>query len=207
MEFENLKSAAKEITMPEEMKRRIARNCKNHFFNTMEEHSMNHRKNTSTYRKPAAVFAALAVCLSLSVTALASTGVLKGFFLDITNFSGAIVGTSYEQATDEIRMDVTVNSNELTVLATFVDANKFPYRDSELLGIAEYKIVNVDGKVVKEGATYQSSPVLNGQSAMVIDLNDIEAGSYKLVVYTFVSEKKADQQLNINGTWECEFSK
>lgn len=57
------------------------------------------------------------------------------------------------------------------------------------------------------GATNQSSPVLNGQSAMIIDLNDIEAGSYKLVVYTFVSEKKADQPLNINGTWECEFSK
>jgi len=42
---------------------------------------------------------------------------------------------------------------------------------------------------------------------MIIDLNDIEAGSYKLVVNTFVSEKKADQPLNINGVWECEFSK
>lgn len=207
MEFENLKSAANEITMPEEMKLRIAHNCKNQILSTMEERTMKDRNNTSTFRKPAAVFAALAVCLSLSVTALASTGVLKGFFRDITNFSGAIVGTSYEQATDEIRMDVSVNSNELTVLATFVDANKFPYRDSELLGIAEYKIMNEDGKVVKEGATNQSSPVLNGQSAMIIDLNDIEAGSYKLVVNTFVSEKKADQPLNINGVWECEFSK
>ena len=207
MEFENLKSAAKEITMPEEMKRRIAHKCKNQIVNTMEEHTMNNRKNNSFFRKPAAVLAVLAVCLSLSVTALAATGVLQGFFRDITNYSGAIVGTSYEQATDEIRMDVTVNSNELTVLATFVDANKFPYRDSELLGIAEYKIVNTDGKVVKEGATNQSSPVLNGQSAMIIDLNDIESGSYKLVVSAFVSEKKADQPLNINGVWECEFSK
>ena len=67
--------------------------------------------------------------------------------------------------------------------------------------------MNEDGKVVKEGATNQSSPVLNGQSAMIIDLNDIEVGSYKLVVNTFVSEKKADQPLNINGVWECEFSK
>ena len=207
MEFENLKSAAKEITMPEEMKRRIAHNCKNQIVNTMEEHTMNNRKNNSFFRKPAAVFAVLAVCLSISVTALAATGTLKGFFRDITNWQGAVVGTSYEQATDEIRMDVTVNSNELTVLATFVDANKFPYRDSELLGIAEYKIVNTDGKVVKEGATNQSSPVLNGQSAMIIDLNDIESGSYKLVVSAFVSEKKADQPLNINGVWECEFSK
>ena len=207
MEFENLKSAAKEITMPEEMKRRIAHNCKKQIVNTMEEHTMNKQKNHSFIRKPAAVFAALTVCLTLSVTVLATNGELKGYFRDIMNFTGAIVDTSYEQATDEIRMDVTVNSYELTVLATFVDANKLPYRNSELLGIAEYKIVNLDGKVVKEGATNQSSPVLNGQSAMIIDLNDIEAGSYKLVVNTFVSEKKADQPLNINGVWECDFSK
>ena len=158
MEFENLKSAAKAITMDDEMNRRIARNCKKQIVNTMEEHTMSNRKNNPFFRKPAAVFAALAVCLSLSVTALAAPGVVQGFFRDIKNFSGAIVDISYEQATDEIRMDVTVNSNELTVLATFVDANKFPYRDSELLGIAEYKIVNLDGKVVKEGATTSPPP-------------------------------------------------
>ena len=206
MEFENLKSAAQEITMPEEMKRRIAHNCKQ-IETTMEEHNMNNRKNTSFFRKPAAVFAALAVCLSLSVTALAATGVLQGFFRDITNFSGAIVGTSYEQATDEIDMDVTVNGNELTVQASFVDPAKFPYRETELLGIAEYQIVNTDGKVIAEGATDKSSPVMNGQASFVIDLDDLETGSYKLIVNSFVSEKKADQPLNISGTWECEFYK
>ena len=58
MEFENLKSVAKEITMPEEMKRRIAHNCKKQMVNTMEEHTMNNRKNNSFFRKPAAIFAA-----------------------------------------------------------------------------------------------------------------------------------------------------
>lgn len=207
MEFENLKSAAQEITMPEEMKRRIANNCKKQLVNTMEEHTMNHRKNTSIFRKPSAVFAALAICLSLSVTALAAAGVLHGFFRDITNYSGAIVGTSYEQATDEIDMDITVNGNELTVQATFVDPDKFPYRETELLGIADYQIVDADGKVVQEGTTDKSTPVVNGQARIVIELNDLDAGSYKLIVNTFVSEKKADQPLNINGVWECEFSK
>lgn len=141
------------------------------------------------------------------MTALATTGVLQGFFRDITDFSGAIVGTSYEQATDEIDMDVTTNGNELTVLATFVDPDKFPYREAELLGVAKYQILDADGKVIMEGATDKSSPLLNGQAAIVIELNDIEAGSYKLVVNAFVSEKKADQPLNINGIWECEFTK
>ena len=206
MEFESLKSAAQEITMPEEMKRRIAHNCKQ-IETTMEEHNMNNRKNTSFFRKPAAVFAALAVCLSLSVTALAATGVLQGFFRDITNHSGAIVGTSYEQATDEIDMDVTVDGDELTVLATFVDPNKFPYRESQLLGIADYRIMDAEGNVVQEGATDKFTPVANGQASIVLELNELATGSYKLIVTAFVSEKKADQPLNISGTWECEFSK
>ena len=206
MEFENLKSAAQEITMPEEMKRRIAHNCKQ-IETTMEEHNMNNRKNTSFFRKPAAVFAALAVCLSLSVTALAATGVLQGFFRDITNHSGAIVGTSYEQATDEIDMDVTVDGDELTVLATFVDPNMFPYRESQLLGIADYRIMDAEGNVVQEGATDKFTPVANGQASIVLELNELATGSYKLIVTAFVSEKKADQPLNISGTWECEFSK
>ena len=206
MEFENLKSAAQEITMPEEMKRRIAHNCKQ-IETTMEEHNMNNRKNTSFFRKPAAVFAALAVCLSLSVTALAATGVLQGFFRDITNHSGAIVGTSYEQATDEIDMDVTVDGDELTVLATFVDPNKFPYRESQLLGIADYRIMDAEGNVVQEGATDKFTPVANGQASIVLELNELATGSYKLIVTAFVSEKKADQPLNINGNWECEFTK
>jgi hypothetical protein len=206
MEFENLKSAAQEITMPEEMKRRIAHNCKQ-IETTMEEHNMNNRKNASFFRKPAAVFAALAVCLSLSMTAVAATGVLQGFFRDITNHSGAIVGTSYEQATDEIDMDVTVDGDELTVLATFVDPNKFPYRESQLLGIADYRIMDAEGNVVQEGATDKFTPVANGQASIVLELNELATGSYKLIVTAFVSEKKADQPLNISGTWECEFSK
>ena len=206
MEFENLKSAAQEITMPEEMKRRIAHNCKQ-IEKTTEEHNMNNRKNTSFFRKPAAVFAALAVCLSLSVTALAATGVLQGFFRDITNHSGAIVGTSYEQATDEIDMNVTVDRDELTVLATFVDPNMFPYRESQLLGIADYRIMDAEGNVVQEGATDKFTPVANGQASIVLELNELATGSYKLIVTAFVSEKKADQPLNISGTWECEFSK
>lgn len=167
---------------------------------------MNNRKNNSFFRKPAAVFAVLAVCLSLSVTALAATGVLQGFFRDITNYSGAIIGTSYEQASDEINMDVTVNGDEMTVRATFADPQMAPYVYAERLGIAQYRIVDGNGKIVKEGSV-ESTEVINGQAAVSINLNDVDDGSYRLIVTAFVSEKKADQPLNINGNWECEFSK
>ena len=206
MDYRKLKNAAKSITMPEEMKARIAKNCKVQIRNTMEEHTMKTNKNRFFARKPAAVFAALAICLSLSVTALASTGVLQGYFRDITNWQGAIVGLSYEQATDEIGMEVTVNGNELTALVTFFNPQDLPCRETEKLGIAAYRIVDANGDVVKEG-TAESTEVVNGQAAVSIKLDDIDSGSYKLIVTAFVSEKKADQPLNINGNWECAFNK
>lgn len=206
MNYEELKSAAETITMPEEMKHRIVRNCKAQISTSRKETVMKNSKNISFFRKPAAVFAILAICLSLSVTAIAASGVLKGYFRDITNWQGAVVGISYEQATDEIRMDVTVNRNELTVLATFANPQMMPYKYTEKLGIAAYQIVDANGKAVKEGAA-NSVEVVNGQAAVSIRLDDIDSGSYKLVVTAFVSEKKADQPLNINGNWECIFSK
>ena len=163
------------------------------------------RKNTF-FRKPAVVFAAVILCLSLSVTAVAASDVVKGSFRDITNWQGAIVGTSYEQATDEINMRVSVNDGELTALATFCIPQEFPYREIEKLGIAAYRIVNTDGKVVAEGSA-ESTQVVNGQAAIRIKVDNIDAGSYTLVVTAFVGEQKAEQSLNINGCWECTFSK
>ena len=167
---------------------------------------MKTNKNNTFIRKPAAVFVAVALCLSLSVTALAATGVLQGFFQDITDYRGAVVGTSYEQATDEISMDVTVNGNELTVIATFANPQMAPYSEAEKLGIAAYQVVDANGKVVAEGAA-ESTEIVNGKAAVNIKLDGIDRGSYKLIVTAFVTEKKADQPLNISGAWECAFTK
>ena len=206
MDYERLKSAAETITMPEEVKRRIVRNCKTQILNSRKEIVMKTNKKNTFIRKPAAVFVAVALCLSLSVTALAATGVLQGFFHDITDYHGAVVGTSYEQATDEISMDVTVNGNELTALVSFINPQMVPYSEAEKLGIAAYQVVDANGRVVAEGAA-ESTKIVNGQAAINIMLDEIESGNYKLIVTAFVTEKKADQPLNISGAWECAFTK
>lgn len=206
MELENLRSAAEKITLSQDKKRRILHNCETYIVNLGEEYTMYNRKATSIFKKPAAGLAALVVCLSLSVIALASTDALRGCFRDITNFFGAIVGTSYEQATDEIHMAATVHGEELTVWATFLKPGEFPYREAELLGIAEYRILDMEGKVLQKGAS-DPAPVVNGQSAIVIGLKDMETGSYTLSIDAFVSEKKADQPLTIHGSWECTFTR
>jgi len=200
MEYERLKTAAETITMPDEMKRRIAGNCE---AKVRKERIMKTNRNI---RKPAIALIALMLCISLSVTVVAASGKREGYFRDITNWQGAVVGTSYEQASDEIDMRVAVNGNELTVLASFSVPQEPPYREVEKLGIAAYRIVNANSKVVKEG-TAESTEVINGQAAISIKLDDIDSGNYKLVVAAFVGEKKAEQPLNINGSWECAFTK
>lgn len=206
MNFKKLKNATESIKMPEDMKYRITKNCKTKLSSSRKEFIMKNNKNNTFLRKPIAVFVAVAILLSLSVTALATTGVMKGFFQDITDFRGAVTGTSYEQATDEISMDGTVNNNELIVSATFINPQQPPYCYTEKLGIAEYSITDTNGKLIKEGSA-NSAEIVNGQAEISIPLNAINSGSYKLVVTAFVSEKKADQPLNINGNWSCDFTK
>lgn len=204
MEYIKLKAAAETITMPDEMKQRIVRSCRRQISNSRKELDM--KTNHHFSGKSAAAFSALAICLTLSATAVATSGVLEGFFRDITNWQGAVVGTSYEQATDEIDVNVTVNSKELTVLAAFADPQTFPYREVEKLGIAEYRIADTNGRTVSEGAA-ASAEVINGHAAISIPLDDLDSGSYTLMIDAFAGEKKAEQPLKINGSWECTFTR
>jgi len=202
MDYEKPKSAAETITMTGEVKRRIVRNCRAQILNSGKETVM----KKIHFRKLAVIAAVLVVCLSLTVAAMAVPSTRKGFFRDITDWRGAVVGTSYEQATDEINMSVTVNGNELAVRATFSIPQEFPYRAAEKLGIAAYRIVDGNGRTVKEG-TAESTKVANGQTVILIPMEGIDSGDYKLIVTAFVTEKKAEQPLNLNGYWEAVFTK
>ena len=206
MDYKILKTAADTITMPDDAKRRIVSRCKSQISQERKEIAMKTSRNHTFIRKPAAALAVVAICLSLAVTAVAASGTLKGFFRDITDYRGAVVGTAYQQATDEINVDAAVNGNELTILAVFADPKMAPYREAEKLGIAAYEILDASENTVMEG-TVESTKVANGQAALSISLEGLEHGSYKLVVTAFVSEKKADQPLTISGHWECAFTK
>lgn len=157
------------------------------------------------FGKPATAVAVIAICLVLPITALAASGALKGFFVNITDYRGAIVGQTYEQATDEIDMSAVVNGDQITAVVVFEDPEAPPYNEAEKLGIAEYRILGADGKSVKEGCT-ESVEVVDGQAAISLRMDGIDHGDYVLVVTALVSEKKADQPLNISGNWECRFT-
>lgn len=202
MEMQKLSQKINEIQMSEEMKERIIHNC----YNKMEENVMSKSKTNKFFKKPMVAVASLTLCFCLAgVTALATTGKLQGFFKDIKRWDGAVIGTSYEQATDEINMRVISMSDELTVTAEMVKPNVAPYSVFETMGIGNYKIVNEDGKVVVEGLATEFTEIVEGEATMVIPVSDLGSGNYKLVVSEFVGSAKADQPLVLSGTWVCEF--
>lgn len=193
----------KKIEMPVEMQERIKKNC----YEKMEDESM--RKNRKNiFQKPMVAVAALALCLCVTgVSALAATGKLEGFFKNTTRWDGAVIGSTYEQATDEVTLTIDGVTDELEVSITFLEAQKAPYSFFETLGIHNYQIVDKDGKAVVKEAETAGAIINNGQVELVVSLTDVPVGEYKLIVTELVGGSKADQPLVVSGNWECGFTK
>ncbi len=204
MEEKILKRKVNEIEMPKEMQERIIKNC----YMEMEEKTMNKNTTKNYFKRPMVAVASLALCVCLTgVTALAATGKLEGFFKDITSWNGAVVGTSYEQATDEIEVSVVSVTDELTIEATMIEPKDAPYSLLETLGVESYKITDMTGKVIVKGGTSEAAEIVDGKVILNIALEDLANGEYKLIVSSFVGGAKAEQPLVISGNWECEFTK
>lgn len=138
---------------------------------------------------------------------MAASGKLQGFFKDITNWNGVVIGTIYEQATDEITISVGVEEEELNVLVTMINPKIPPYSESEELGISSYRIEDMFENAVVSDSSTDMTAVNDGHVDIKISLNDIEKGNYKLIIDSFVSAKKADQPLRLYGIWEADFVK
>lgn len=105
-------------------------------------------------RKVAGVAAALVLSISLiAVNNPTLANSIKGFFKDITNWNGAITGTEYEQATEEIGISTSnliVESNKilLPIEVTFKNINEAPFNDIEALTIGKLKINDSSGSEI-----------------------------------------------------------
>lgn len=231
MERTLLKEEIKEITMPEEMKARIVENCRNAGLekenidmkimgiegkaamdNSVVETERMGQNKTRTARagkwtRIATVAAAVALCLGLGgVTVMAGSGKLEGFFADVTRWDGAVVGMTYEQATEEIEVSATVSGDSIVVDAVFLKAGEAPYAFLDSVGVHAYSIVNAEGKTLVEGTSNEKAGITDGIVSCKLPLDELESGNYKLIITEFVGSAKADQDLPIKGYWVCEFS-
>lgn len=154
----------------------------------------------------ATVAAAVTLCLGLGgITAMAASGKLEGHFSDVTRWDGAVVGTTYEQATEEMEVRAYVEGGSLIVDVVLLKAGEDPYTSLEGVGIQVYQIKDGGGNVVVEGTSSTISEIADGQIGMELSLAELPVGSYTLIITEFVGRAKAEQPLTISGYWECEF--
>ncbi len=178
--------------------------------NNIEIRNQNMKTNKTIpfRRKSAAMAASLALFICVSATTvLAATGILQGFFGDIFGANGAVIGTSYSQATDEVALTVTNVTDAITVEMELAYPNQAPYSELEMLGIESYTIVDVNGNVITEGTTTEMAPIVDGKVSVNISVDNISEGNYKLIISELVGGKKADQPLVLSGNWECKFTR
>lgn len=206
MEIIDLTKEIKKVKISNEMKERIIKNCNLE----LEEKNMMYEKTKedkrSFIKRPVAIAASMIVCLFLTgVTALAASGQLQGFFKDIKRWDGAVVGTSYEQATEEMEVSIAKVNEKLTLTVRIMHPEKAPYAFLDTFGIGQYKIMDATGKtLIKDGKT-EMLALTDDEMTFMIPLEDCPSGKYQLVVESFVGAAKADQPLEIRGIWTCDF--
>ncbi len=219
MERNLLKEEIKEIKMPPAMRARILENCRNAVAEEKENDFMakniaadtNKQKTRKSsgrkWTRIATVAAAVTLCLGLGgITVMATSGKLDGFFADVTRWDGAVVGTTYEQATEEIEVSATVSGDSLVVDAVLLKAGDAPYAFLDGFGVQMYHIVDAKGDIIVEGIRSEAVGITDGKVSVELPLDELESGSYTLIITEFVGTAKAEQDLPIKGYWECEFA-
>lgn len=212
METKRLAEEVKKIQMPEEMEKRILAKCNENAVVDMKkemERKNMRRNNGKKWNKLVVMAASLALCICVTgITAMAASGQLKGFFKDKIGWNGAVIGSTYEQATDEISVSVVSAEveNELKFLVTFINPEAVPYRVLDMIRVENYQILDEAGNVVTEG-TMEEYKMMEETVSMEVSVDTLEKGSYKFVITAFSGASKADQPLSIYGEWVCEFVK
>ncbi len=234
METKLIKEEIEEIEMPAEMRERIIKKCRQEAWNkenqymkyanqennvditdsaieTMTgEQNRSHKRNKSgkKWTRFATVAAAVALCLGLGgITAMAAGDKMEGFFADVVRWDGAVVGTTYEQATEEIEVSVSVSGDSLIVDALLLKAEDAPYVYFDSFGVQAYSIEDGNGNVVAEGDMLVTGSMTDGKVSVELPVGELESDSYTLIITEFVGKSKADQDLPIRGYWVCEFAR
>ena len=180
----------------------------------MEERTMS--KPKFTIKRTMAIAAVLALCLVVvCMTPLASS--IKGFFSDIVRFDGAITGTQYENATNDIKVDVleltSENGNVIIPLdLTIENPTEAPFPYIQEIAVSEYKIVDSNNKEIiktKLSAEDGDKGIISDGKVLItlsLDSKKIKSGEeYTIVIEKMYGLAKADAPLHITGTWKCNF--
>lgn len=180
----------------------------------MEERTMSKAK--ITMKRTLAIAAVLVLCIvTVCMTPLASS--IRGFFSDIIRFDGAITGTRYKNATNDIKIDVlelTSENGNVTIPLefTFENPTEAPFPYIQEVAISEYKILDSGNKeIIKNKLPAEDGDkgsVTDGKVLVNLSIDDTKFNfgqEYTIVIEKMYGLSKADAPLHITGIWECKF--
>ena len=178
--------------------------------NKVEGKNMSKPKNIIWLKRASTVAAVVTICAVTVVSACA----IKGMFKDVTRWDGAVVGTEYVNATNDIEMSINATKDECISLdISFENPNEAPFAFIQEVAITDYKVLdNNDKEVLEVNSTVENGIkgiVENGRILVKLPTNDKLTSNqdYKIVINTVYGLAKAEQPLKITGTWECEFTR
>ena len=154
-----------------------------------------------------AVAAAVLLIIAVRVTPFADS--LGGYFKDIKRWDGAITGTKYENATNDIKIEVMelTSANVIPLELTFENPTQAPFPYIQEIEISDYKILDSNNKEItkeKSKGTVSDGKVLVN---LLLKENLKSGEQYTILIEKMYGLSKADAPLHITGYWECKFVK
>lgn len=151
-----------------------------------------------------AAAAALAACF---LAAVCVAGSARGFFRDVANRFGAVTGSEYLQATEEIRLVPLAAAKEgedwlLPLEIEFLHAEEAPFAYIEGVRVVQFSWQGVEYGADAYGA------IEDGKVQITLRISGKQldgAEKCALQIDTLWGESKADAPLPIHGEWTVEF--
>lgn len=159
------------------------------------------RKNT--------VAAAVALVLTfglLTAGAVTYADSIRGAFSDVTRFDGAVVGTEYHNATEEIEVTAEANGDAVTVNARFLYPADAPYAFITELSLQNVTLTDSSGAKLLSVEETEQANINSGSATVRIPLGTVSLSpdaEYTLTFDTAVGHAKAEQPLPMSGNWSC----
>ncbi|MBR4077835.1 MAG: hypothetical protein IKK17_04435 [Oscillospiraceae bacterium] len=157
---------------------------------------------------------AAAVALVLTAGLLTAGGItyadsIRGAFSDVTRFDGAVVGTEYHDATEEIEVTAEAVGDTVIVNARFLYPADAPYASISELSLKNVTLTDSSGTKLLTVAETEITPINNGSVSIAIPMGTVTLSpdeAYTLSFDTAVGHAKAEQPLPMSGNWSCSFA-
>lgn len=158
------------------------------------------------------VAAAVALVLTfglLTAGAVTYADSIRGAFSDVTRFDGAVVGTEYHNATEEIEVTAEAVGDTVTVNTRFLYPADAPYAYITELSLRNVTLIDSSGTKLLSIDETEIIPINNGTVSVAIPVGSLTLSpdmEYTLTFDTAVGHAKADQPLPMSGNWSCSFA-